>query len=684
MAPPGGILKESQNPVTMTSGDVGRKSVDERKKKVVFELPETADETHLDISVKRVEKLSRMLKNCKDISETVVSFQTIEMSAEDSISLLQDDAIQGAEAVSQEAGPSQPEVVVGSQDEEGKWQCTFCPVKYKGKGWLIKHMEKEHSVPMNASCESTLNESSFEPLRNSTADTEGEKDKDSDNPKKRVRRESDSEDDDGQDRRRFKLEKIEEVLERGEESLDDVTEDEKEEGETQAGINRAAQTRKNIEMFMSSFNDEEEVLDSSIEEDKDKAIVELRRRLKEKTKLVYIKDGLLTERDCQMQDLLEEKDAAVAEVRKVEAEKSKLEKEMDSIVKRTEIISGKSKSSPSKQKLKEELALVTESAETIEGAAKKLEAELKASVEENQKLMREIKSMSKLKASLEEMTVAVDNVKEDLMKKERLISQLKKKIPCSEDDCTKGKKCAYAHHIADRRRSRSRARTDRKHVPCSFFLNGHCKKTAELCSHGHFYPVPRGGERHGYNHASDDSGASFNRIENQRFMGAPGANQQNVSGSSVEMIGMVRRPEQPSGANRFPDPVPVTTERSRPQNQQNEGEGMDWERVESRRDRRRSSARDSGNGQGGPVRSQLRSPVREGVRQNYSRGGRQDSSSRFNRENDRDTGREERQSRATSRYRSPRRENHWNNRSERTRRERSRSEKGARDRRRFR
>ena len=678
MAPPGGILKRSQK--TTTSRDV---------RKVVFVIPETADETYLDESFKKVEKLSRLLTTCRDISETVVGFQKKSMSAEDSISLLQEEANPGGDVMSPEIDPSQE--VGGSQDENGKWQCSFCSVKYKGKAWLKKHMEKEHSVSMNASCESTLNESSFLPLKNSTADTEGEKDKDPGNLRKRKKGNgSESDDGDGPERRRYKLEKIEEGLEGKDESLDDVTEDEEEQTETQAGLSRAAEARKNIELFMRSFNDEEECLDSSLEEDKEKAIAELRRRLKEKTHLIYIKDGQLTERDLQIQDLFEERDVAVAELRKVEAENAKLVKEMDGIVARTEAINGKSKSSPSKQKLKEELAQVTESAETIEGAARKLEEELKAAKEEIVQLNRDVKSMLKLKSSLEEMTVEIDNVKEDVMRKEKIISQLKKKIPCSEEECTKGKKCSYAHHIVDRKRSRSRARTDKKHVPCGYFLKGHCKKTAESCSHGHFYPASRPvGERLGYNNGSDDSGASFNRIENQRFIGLGRTvnNQQNVSGSSVEVVGMVRRPDQQqSGANRFPDPVPVNSERSRPQNQGNEAgeEGMDWERVESRRERRRSVARDSGNGQGGPVRSQLRSPVREGVRENYSRGGYQNSNNRYNREDNRMSEREERQSRATSRYRSPRRENQWSSRSERTWRERSRSQREDRERRRFR
>ena len=677
MAPPGGILKRSQK--TTTSGDV---------RKVVFVTPKTADETYLDESFKKVEKLSRLLTICKDISETVLGFQKNRMSAEDSISLLQEEVSPAGDVMSPEIGPSQD--AGGSQDETGKWQCSFCPAKYKGKAWLNKHMEKEHAAPMNASCESTLNESSFLPLKNSTADTEGEKDKDPVNLKKRGRNGSESDEGEGPERRKYKLERIEEGMESKEDSLDDVTEDEKEESETQAGLSRAAEARKNIELFMRSFNDEEEGLDSSIEEDKDKAITELRRRLKEKTQLIYIKDGQLTERDLQIQDLLEDKDVAIAETRKAEAENAKLVKEMESIVTRTEVINGKSKCSPSKQKLKEELAHVTESAVTIEGAARKLEEELKAAKEQIVQLNRDIKSMLKLKSSLEEMTVEVDNVKEDVMRKEKLISQLKKKIPCGDEDCTKGKKCSYAHHIVDRKRSRSRARTDKKHVPCGFFMKGHCKKTAESCSHGHFYPASRPvGERMGYNNGSDDSGASFNRIENQRFMGLGRTvnNQQNVSGGSVEVVGMVRRPDQQKGgANRLPDPVPVNIERSRPQNQNHDAgeQGMEWERVESRRDRRRSLARDSGNGEGGPVRSQLRSPVREGVRENYSRGGYQNSNNRYNREDNRMSGREERQSRATSRYRSPRRENQWTNRSENTWRERSRSPRDNRERRRFR
>ena len=55
-----------------------------------------------------------------------------------------------------------------------------------------------------------------------------------------------------------------------------------------------------------------------MEEDKDKQIVELRRRLKEKMKVCYIKDGQLTEKDIQIQDLEEEKEGAEAQVKRLE------------------------------------------------------------------------------------------------------------------------------------------------------------------------------------------------------------------------------------------------------------------------------------------------------------------------------------------------------------------------------
>ena len=664
MAPPGRGILRSERWNNNVIRCIKKVVFDEEAKKTDGSKHDEALENEAEDRVKSIkEELSRLRRLTKRIvrrnSHLINNnlFQSnVKMATNESINLLANDG-----DASTQGSPSKGE-------GEKEWQCGYCPSTYKRRGWLNKHVEKDHAE-LIGTFDNTLTESQFVPIKNSTVEQEEE-----DKSKKRKTRDGDEDEKDRGAIRKIKLEKVEEKVEKGEKS--EESEEDDEDTETQQIIKKTIKTRQEVDMFLQSFNEEDDDLDKSLEMDKDRQITELRRLLKEKTKLVYIKDGQLTEKDIQIQDLEEDKSSLTLEVKKLKEKEAVLQREMDDQVKRTEVIHEKSGKSPSKVTLKNELLMMTDRAETLKEKARLLEIEVKKEKDESQRLGKELAAVGKVQASLEEATAQVDNVKEELDKKERVICQLKKKIPCDDKDCTRGKRCAFAHHLEDRRRSRSRVKEDKKHLQCNYFKAGHCKKPAEKCQIGHFLTNDQMRDN---NRAHDeeemDTEESYLRIENQRFRG------NNQSNGSVEYLGSTPRQEAQQnnnsfrgGANRYPSP-----------NNNEDGRDRRNPRPEDSRpvERRRSDNEMSGNGRGDRARSRPRSPRREdGTRSNYSRDSFQRADirqeDRYCRGGQRMTRREERgglSRRDYERERSIRerrsREDSW--RREEGRRERSRS-----------
>ena len=283
---------------------------------------------------------------------------------------------------------------------------------------------------------------------------------------------------------------------------------------TQAIIKKALETKNQAEAFLQSFSDESLNLDKSLDEDRDKQINQLKKMLKEKDKMMHIKNGKFVELEITNSDLLEENEKLEKEIGRLKAREAKLQEDMDRLVDRTDSITKKAGGpSPSKMELKSKVVMMTESCEDLHVKAKKLEEFLLLEKQEVHRLKREAESMVKVKMSLDEAIVEADNLKEEVEKKDKLISQLKKKIKCEDKDCTRGKKCGYAHHINDRQRSRSTRRRDQKKVLCHFYKAGYCRKTEEECDFGHFDTSEAGRGRSQSAHGNENS---RNRRERSR------------------------------------------------------------------------------------------------------------------------------------------------------------------------
>ena len=116
------------------------------------ELLDEADDLALKQQLK-IEKLYSVFYNIKkSLNGVSDSNEKFQMSSTDSMSLLANDQ----------------EVI--EKTPAKSWNCMYCDAKYKGKAWLNTHMEKHHADQLNASCETSLSESQFEPIRNSTTE----------------------------------------------------------------------------------------------------------------------------------------------------------------------------------------------------------------------------------------------------------------------------------------------------------------------------------------------------------------------------------------------------------------------------------------------------------------------------------------------------------------------------------
>lgn len=456
-------------------------------KKVVFDS-NVLDNGKSNDSAETAEKVSDLSNVLKKLLETVeriegdsndnLSFQRkmADNMANVSVSLLENE-----KSGEIELGPSQAK-------ETNTWVCTFCAKSYTRKGWLNKHMESEHGDQLNGTCDTTMSESQFNPIRNSTTE---EVVKENSTVRGVVRRREDDDEVESEEARtlrmRVKLEDIEERVENSHENnIEDESDKEEDESETQAIMKKALESKEAAEKFLQSFSEESLNLDKSLDEDRDKQINQLKRMLKDKDKLLHIKNGKFVELEITNGEMGDEIDRLQKEISKMIANEARLKEQMDRLVDRTDNITKKTGLSPSKIQLKSTVLTMTETCDDLRAKIKHLEELLLLEKREVVKVKREAESMIKVKTSLEEAIAEQDNLKEEVEKKDKVISQLKKKIPCEDKECTKGKKCAFAHHLNDRARSKSRIRADAKRSLCHYFKAGYCRNTEEECKFGHF------------------------------------------------------------------------------------------------------------------------------------------------------------------------------------------------------
>ena len=510
-----GILKKHD---ALEVSEVEVKKIKTTIKKVVFKenvLDNGKSNDNAD-TAERINDLTCVLKsllkkveNGLEGTNVVNSFQSkmAEGKANESVSLLEED-----KSAESELGPTQAK-------EVEKWTCTFCARPYARKGWLTKHMEAEHGDQLNGTCDTTLSESQFNPIRNSTTEDVV---KGNSKGRDRVRRREDEEEIESEEARslrmRVKLEDIEERVENSQGVMETESDKEEDEGETQAVIKKALEAKEAAEKFLQSFSDDSLNLDKSLDEDRDKQINQLKRMLKDKDKLLHIKNGKFVELEITNGEMADEIDRLQKEISKMIANEARLKEQMDRLVERTDTITMKTGASPSKIQLKSSVLMMTETCDDLRAKIKYLEECLLLEKREVVRLKREAESMIKVKTSLEEAIAEQDNLKEEVEKKDKLISQLKKKIKCEDKNCDKGKKCGFAHHLNDRKRSQSRMRADMKRTLCVFYEAGYCRNSEENCNYGHFTREKgdKESDRTRSSHRRDERGHTSRRDERSR------------------------------------------------------------------------------------------------------------------------------------------------------------------------
>ena len=124
-------------------------------------------------------------------------------------------------------------------------------------------------------------------------------------------------------------------------------------------MKKALESKEAAEKFLQSFSEESLNLDKSLDEDRDKQINQLKRMLKDKDKLLHIKNGKFVELEITNGEMGEEIDRLQKEISKMIANKARLKEQMDRLVERTDNITKKTGVSLSKIQLKSTVLTMT-------------------------------------------------------------------------------------------------------------------------------------------------------------------------------------------------------------------------------------------------------------------------------------------------------------------------------------
>ena len=537
-----------------------------------------------------------------------------------------------------------------SQSEGERFYCPHEPCNkiYKLEGALRNHIKKVHGIE-----EITLSESKFEPTEASTATTVGE-----DNKKKRKWSSGTTEDELSEE------ENVEEAK-RAKERRKDLVNQLNVERDLDLGYDvddtligatvahtqglledlavtiEAAGRGTNVKVNESveagpSGAFEDSMVNNNVDEvkilkDKIKDLTTINEN--QGTKILDL-EVIIQEQNEQMDD----KDRMLKEKRLVIKVK---QEEIDELLKDKRSNNLRMKKSPVKEALKVEAEKAGRQLKAQTGRIRNLEKQNDELIKQVKKLEKDQPDVVKLKETVEECLDRAEHHKREREQLENTISHLKKKIPCPNAACEKGKRCQNSHVL-----KYSQQAGDTTKVPCVHYINDRCKYSAEECDFSHDEKWMSAKQRRQFldvrrleDVSEEDIEAYENYSKSADRYKKPLNKRRRVDSRDSRESG---ESYDTNATSNFPEPVPAYTKRSR-----------------SRTSNASSSTRYSGNSKGARTsRSSAVSPTAHGSRRG-SRGSSRGSRGRGQRRRTR--------SRSPLRSRSPKQEGkRWDEKSRRS------------------
>ena len=480
-----------------------------------------------------------------------VKFQIEKManSADISLSLLDSPTI-GRPAMSQET------------DEDGQvvFKCTLCTLQYKQLKRLQNHLKSKHSINLDLDDTVVSGQFTFSPKMQSTHENAAEEDKESvpeENQvpkdiekskkvtKKRDRESSDEEEDIEEYRQeRDKRARVFDDLEHKFDSKigDQTLECAAEEAESTT-INRQGATQALTDKLSQAIQDAESEILGLEKERKDSLDMEdtemkasLQRQLEVTRNLLNCKESQLIDQQEQIDELKEKVDSKEKLLKNKKLLIKEKDKEIRDIMKRTKGITKASGRSPGKEDLKEKCLRYERSIENLNGRIKNLT--------EAGSNSKDAAIIAKLEKTIEHQIREIDTIRESLATFEEREIKLKRKIPCEERPCPRGrKKCHFSHDLEYKKP----ADRDTKQELCKYFAGKGCNLDENDCRFSHSMDLlanmemkvnktmPRAGTGANtlplgprFQDSFDDS-TGYNNLSNQRFRKVSEGPNNNVS-----------------------------------------------------------------------------------------------------------------------------------------------------------
>ena len=447
---------------------------------------------HRHTTVWRAELNNRIENTLRGIKESQMTLKLLALkfqiermakSADISLSLLDSPTI-GRPAMSQET------------DEDGQvvFKCTMCPLQYKQLKRLQNHLKSKHGV--NIELDDTLlsGQFTFSPKMQSTHEDAVPEEEESGSrvPKdiekskkgsmKRERESSDEEEDlemyrQERDKRAKVFEDLEQKFDSkiGDKTLENALE------EVESSINRPGATQALTENISQAIQDaeaeilglEKERKDSVDMEDKELQ-VSLQRQLEVTRNILNCKDSQLIDQQEQIDELKEKLDSKDKLLKNKKLLIKEKDKEIRDIMKRTKGITKAAGRSPGKEELKEKCLRYERSIDNLNGRIK--------NINEAGSTSKDAAMIAKLEKTIENQIREIDTIRESLATFEEREIKLKRKIPCEESPCPRGrKKCHFSHDLEYKKPSDR----DTKQELCKYFAGKGCNLEEKDCRFSH-------------------------------------------------------------------------------------------------------------------------------------------------------------------------------------------------------
>ena len=454
------IMKTTYNDVAVTAADDVADSLSADDDSLEYGIRMT----NMKINILKI-VVNQSIRMCRiqDIYNLAGKFQ---MASSQDMELSQD-----SQGYSQEEG--------ASQGAKGGWKCPKCPKSYQSQKTLRNHLEKKHGEAGGSGEAGMADDDNSQPMALEEVVE----------PATRKRKER--EDDSGDERPRARMSTISEEVENLDLNLlDDTFSSPSKTQSTQGLVSEAARLYEAAERVEVDVEDKG---DDSMEEDREKALEEMGKKLDVRDALLHSRNALLAQKDADLAEageMIEQRNRALEKSKKDLEEKSKeveaLIKRLEEVERKTEEYERRRESSPEKEVIKGSLAKANEAVAHLTGRVKNLSQELNQAKKNLKRSENDVKVQEKLEENFEHTLRKLQELETELAELKNEKARLQKRIPCTIKDCQNGRTCVYSHQLMYEDKSEPRDRDWRKKVPCRFFLSAEgCFKSEGECLFSH-------------------------------------------------------------------------------------------------------------------------------------------------------------------------------------------------------